>query len=92
MRIYKTTNKINGKIYIGWSLCKRGDKFNKHKARTLADNSVDAILYEYQHKSHNVPDTIQRAIKNTGFTYRCRRYFKTPIVCLFPPSQKRFRW
>jgi hypothetical protein len=65
-----------GRVQVGWSLCNKTDRFDKMRGFFLAK----FLAIHGQRYTEEIPDTIQRAIKHTGFLSRCRRYFKVPVV------------
>jgi predicted DNA-binding ArsR family transcriptional regulator len=70
--------KLNGTVYVGWSLCKKGDKFTKNSAFYYANLQINTLADGYGNL--NIPETIIRALKHTNFKDRCMRYFRTNVI------------
>ncbi len=63
--------RVDNKVKIGWSLCRRGDHFNKSIAREIADSRIDKGTEAI------IPHEVENLTLN-GFADRAARYFRVP--------------
>jgi hypothetical protein len=63
--------RVDNKVKIGWSLCRRGDLFSKKIAREIADSRIDKGTDAF------VPHEVESLVMN-GFGNRASRYFRVP--------------
>lgn len=63
---------MNGKIYIGYSLCSEDDKFSTNAARSIALHR--ATVLDSGRGVEKVPDTVRVAVR--AFAKRCKKYYK----------------
>lgn len=63
--------RVDNKVKIGWSLCRRGDLFNKNIAREIADSRID------KGTDAMIPHEVESLVMN-GFGNRVSRYFRVP--------------
>lgn len=56
---------------VGYSLCRKGDRFNKKMAIQIA---IGRANHAHSEESTNIPREIRKIIPE--FTQRCRKYYK----------------
>jgi hypothetical protein len=71
--------RADGTVFTGFSLCKRGDKFNKLEGQCVAiDKATTRATYDDGKNILNVPQSM--LADYAEFVGRCKAYFKTDKI------------